>query len=143
MCKLKSTFNNTKLVPHKAHQPTSNNFVLKADTGASQHYIKYTDKKYLTNYSVIKTNQTIMLPNGTQIPSTVQGHLPLPQSLNQSTTLAKVLPALRNTSLLSIGQLCDDHCIAIFQKNKFDVIKNNKIVLTGPRNFQDGLWDTN
>ena len=79
MCKLNSTFNNTKLVPHIAHQPT-NDFILKADTGASQHYIKCTDQKYLQNCTVIKTNQQILLPNGTQIPSTVQGHLPL-QSL--------------------------------------------------------------
>jgi hypothetical protein len=43
--------------------------------------------------------------------------------------------------LLSIGQACDNGYIAIFDKHILSIIKDNKIVLEGKRNLQDGLWD--
>ena len=53
----------------------------------------------------------------------------------------QILPKLTNTSLLSIGQLCDDNCIALFRKHDLHVFKNNRLVLKGLRNYLDGLWD--
>ena len=50
-------------------------------------------------------------------------------------------PQLHNESLLSIGQLCDKGCVAIFDKTSLKILKNGKIVLTGNRNLHDGLWD--
>ena len=42
---------------------------------------------------------------------------------------------------MSIGQLCDDNCAAVFRKHDLHVFKNNKLVLKGLRNYCDGLWD--
>ena len=53
----------------------------------------------------------------------------------------QILPKLTNTSLLSIGQLCDDDCVALFRKRDLYVFKNNAFVLKGLRNTVDGLWD--
>ena len=52
-----------------------------------------------------------------------------------------VLNGLMNASLLSIGQLCDDNCIAVFSKYRLSVYKNGCLMLTGVCNWTDGLWD--
>jgi hypothetical protein len=43
--------------------------------------------------------------------------------------------------LISLGQLCDNNCIAIFTKQKMHVYKDKTCVLSGTRNHRDGLWD--
>ena len=52
-----------------------------------------------------------------------------------------MFPGLSNESLLSIGQLCDDNCVAIFTKNRVYVVKDNDLIMHGPRNRTDNLWD--
>ena len=61
--------------------------------------------------------------------------------LSKIATSANVIKGLTNTSLISIGQLCDDNCTAIFEKTNLRVYKNNILVVSGIRNFKDGLWD--
>ena len=48
---------------------------------------------------------------------------------------------MTNDSLLSIGHLCDKGCIAVFSKDNLRVLHNNKLILQGYRNTNDGLWD--
>ena len=48
---------------------------------------------------------------------------------------------LRSATLLSVGQLCDDKCTIVLDKQNATIYKNNKVVLSGVRNLQDGLWD--
>ena len=45
------------------------------------------------------------------------GHLPL--ALPPAATETPVFSVLKNESLISVGQLCDDVCQAIFNKNPF------------------------
>ena len=52
-----------------------------------------------------------------------------------------ILPNLENSSLLSLGQLCDDGCIVHLTKSHLHVFKYDKLLLTGFRNLRDGLWD--
>ena len=52
-----------------------------------------------------------------------------------------ILPELKSSSLISMGQLCDDDCLVVLSKKKLAAIKDNKIVLKGTRNKKDGLWD--
>ena len=54
-----------------------------------------------------------------------------------------IFPHLKNESLLSLGQLCDDNCIVIFTKEKIFVTKMGKCLFQGHRNKEDGLWDWN
>ena len=42
-------------------------------------------------------------------------------------------------SLVSLGQLCDDDCIAIFTKYHVDILKNNQTIIKGERT-DNGLW---
>ena len=76
------------------------------------------------------------------IKPTATGNLPLP--LPSSVTKATVYPALKSASLLSIGQLCDVGCSAVFTKEMLKVFNtSNDLILTGHRNPADSLWDVN
>ena len=54
---------------------------------------------------------------------------------------ATVLPDLKSSSLISLGQLCDDNCKVLLDKKKLQVFKENDVILEGIRNPKDGLWD--
>ena len=112
--------------------------IMKADSGASRTYLKGTHAQFLNNHQTLRHGPAATLPDGSQINATAQGNLPLHSSLNIE---ALVYPHLTNESLLSIGQLCNQGCIAIFEKEHLYIMKNGKLILKGMRNLKDGLWD--
>ena len=77
---------------------------------------------------VLIGNTTWLLPIESVLPSTKQAH---------------VLLSLTKTSLLSVGQLCNDNCAALFTKEDMLIIKNNQIISRGLRNKFGGLWNIN
>jgi hypothetical protein len=48
---------------------------------------------------------------------------------------------LKSGSLISIGQLCDDDCIALFTKYNVKIYKDGKVIIVGERNDTNGLWN--
>ena len=52
-----------------------------------------------------------------------------------------ILPNLKSSSLLSMGQICDNGCKVVLAQHDLAVVKNNHIILRGKRNKIDGLWD--
>jgi len=66
---------------------------------------------------------------------------PLHEDLSPEATSGAVLPKLKNVSLLSFGQLCDNGFKVELEEYDCTVSKNNKTVFKGIRNFNDGLWD--
>ena len=70
-----------------------------------------------------------------------KGHLPIAK-LPDHATESNTFKDLHSASLLSIGQLCDTGCSALFTKQNLKVFNDDKeLVLTGQRNYSDGLWD--
>ena len=67
--------------------------------------------------------------------------LTLSSVLSTRAKTVHILPNLTNASLLSIGQLCDDNCWGLFNKNHLLIFKQNQLILWGERNILDGLWD--
>ena len=51
-----------------------------------------------------------------------------------------ILPALKSTSLVSLGQLCDDGCKITLDENTLLATKNDIPVLRGYCNHGDSLW---
>lgn len=86
---------------------------------------------------------TVVLPNKETLQPIAKGLLRLHPELSDKAQTATVLDKLRSASLISIGQLCDDDCAALFSKNKLQIYKNGKIILEGTRNMNDRLWDIN
>ena len=114
--------------------------IAKGDSAASHHYWRPEDQHYLTEPSP-NTAIQVQLPNASKIGSTVQGQLPLHRKLSTTAKNAIVLPALKSSSLISLGQLCDDNCKIELHKRELKVCKNKQSMLKGNRNYQDGLWD--
>ena len=120
---------------------SASSFTLKADSGATNHYIKPIHERYLISVEHVHNGPLVRLPNNEQLPITKKGLLPLPTVPSQRAQQANILPLLTNSSLLSIGQLCDDDCWGVFNKKMLLMFKNYQLLLHGIRNKQDGLWD--
>ena len=90
----------------------------KRDSAATAHYFKCEDKIALQN---IKNTigPTVTLPNNTTITSTISGTAPLSTSLNDKGKQVHVFKNLKNASLISLGQLCDNDCEITLYKKRF------------------------
>jgi hypothetical protein len=71
--------------------------------------------------------------------STHQAHLPIP-ALPPAARLCHVFPQLTSGSLLSIGQLCDHGCQALFTATHLIITKDNTTILQGNRSNSFGQW---
>ena len=114
----------------------THNPILKADSGVTQTYLQLKHASFLQSKHQLQNGPYTTLPDNSKIQATIKGTLPLHPSLSLT---ALVYPNFNNEFLLSIGQLCDDGCIAIFEKSKLSILKNGKIILSGHRNLTDGL----
>jgi hypothetical protein len=95
----------------------------------------------LSNIRATPFGPSVMLSDSTNIQATHSGQLPLHHSLSSTAKRAHILDGITNSSLVSLGQLCDDDCIAVLDKKTLKVFKSNECVLQGARNRTDGLWD--
>ena len=129
--------------PHSMHHSTlfTPPIIIKPDSGASGTYVREQDATVLSSI-VPSTSHQVMLPDGNNIQSTKKGLLPIP-GLSDVAATAHVFKDLHSASLLSVGQLCDDDCLVLFDKEFMRVFKHNKEILRGHRNFRDRLWDVN
>ena len=84
---------------------------------------------------------TVKLPDNSVITADKKGELPLHHTLSIDAREANIIPKLSSSSLISLGQLCDDDCNIILHKKVLLAVKNDEIVLKGYRNYNDGLWD--
>ena len=111
------------------------------DTGATGHFLSinapYENKRpAISPLHVALADQSI-------ITSSHQVDLDLP-SLPASARIAHLFPALGDTSLLSIGQLCDAGCTAIFNAETVHVYQHHKLLFTGHRSAAtNNLWQVN
>ena len=102
----------------------SSSICLKADTGASKTYVRPTDKNILQERKNITNGPKVQIPNGASMKTIESGILPLHKILSDKAQTGNVIDGLNNASLLSIGQLCDDDCIAVFDKRNLRIFKN-------------------
>jgi hypothetical protein len=71
--------------------------------------------------------------------SSTAGQLPLSPLLSATAQTAFVLDGLKTGTLISLAQLCDDDCTALFTKYNVKIIKNDQVIITGQR-MHNGLW---
>ena len=116
------------------------NNIAKLDSGASQHYFKSQHSNFLKKISTANATP-ILLPNNTTVHAKLKGTLSLHPSLSEKASTALIVPNLKNESLLSVGQIYDNNCKVTFSKDNVQITKNKKVIVTGNRNRNDGLWD--
>ncbi len=84
---------------------------------------------------------SVTLPNNSTLKSNEEGNIPLSPLLSNNALKALIIPGLKCSLLISLGQIVNDYCSIILDRRKLVAIKNNDIVLRGVQNFNDGLWD--
>ena len=97
-------------------------------------------QKCLDRYKSIHGPEVI-IPIGDSIRATEQGKIPLSPLISTNVKEATILPRLKSSSLISLGQLADDGCTMVLDSQDLTAIKIQKNVLQGKRNFRAGLWD--
>ena len=107
------------------------------DSGATSHFV-------LPGTPVINVRKAvdplvIYMPDGKKIQSTHTCELDVP-NLPEAARQAHIVPGLAHTSLISIKILCDAGCRVVFEKAYCRVYYQNKIVWTGHREPNTGLW---
>ena len=109
------------------------------DSAATHHYL---EREALPHCKNIRAAQgpKVTIANGGTISPVSRASLPIANSLSQVAQHAFVFDDLKTGSLISVGQLCDDDCIAIFSRYDVKILKNNKIIIVGKRT-DNGLWD--
>ena len=117
---------------------TSNQYAI-LDSGATGTFVTVDDAHHLQHTTVISDGPTILSGSGTTMPATSQGQLPLSTQLSDAAQSAFVLDDLKTGTLISLSQLCDDDCIAIFSKYDVKILKHNNIIIQGKRE-PNGLW---
>ena len=121
--------------------PKQNSVILKADSGATKTYLRPQDQVAIINKQKTPNGPRVGIPNGMKMNTIAKGHLPLHHLLTNKACQANIIKGLNNASLLSIGQLCDDDCVAIFDKRFLNIYKGKHKIIRGVRNWNDGLWD--
>ena len=105
--------------------PVADDIVIaKGDSGATKHYWRLKDKDVLNNLKLFQ-GPNVTLPNNMSIRSTEKGNIPFSSKLSESAKDASILPGLESSSLVSLGQLCDDDCEILLNKKSLFVIKEN------------------
>ena len=123
------------------HSQITNYVIVKADSTASHHSSAHCDAKVLTNVFPDRNPTTAILSNTASIKSVKQGRLPFPY-LSKNATCTKIFKNL-NHSLISLGQLCNNGCSIIINKNILKLTKNNNTIMNGICSASsDNLWDT-
>ena len=109
----------------------------KANSGCTGHYLdSLTTILHTREPSENPIN--VKLLNSSTMAFTHQTQIPLKQ-LSSQAKHAEIFPNL-HSSLISIGQLCDDKCIVTFDKHKVVVSKNKDTIIEGYRDPTNGLW---
>ena len=127
------------------------NLTAVADTGASSHYVRDEDKMHVVETPPSSPGPLVTLPNAETAQATSEAFIPLSNQLSKQAQTGHILPALKSSSLLSMGQLCDDGCDVVFRKQSLHLLKDTKAmdcflktqhcILNGKRNLSNRLWD--
>ena len=125
-----------------------NFFEMKVDSGASANF--HEESHHLPQNATSKSDPfvSIIVPNGQITTSKSTTNLPLPlSSLPPSVKISHGFPSLASVSLLSVGQICDHKCTAIFancsikmyNNNDVKIQENNLPILAGTQNAPSQL----
>ena len=107
------------------------------DSGATAHFI--------IKGAAVKNEQTtsnplkIKLPDGTFIHSTHTCNLDIPW-LPHEITEAHIVPGLSHSSLVATRKFCDVGCKITFDMDECRIYYKGKLVLSGTRDHNSGLW---
>jgi hypothetical protein len=134
MASINSSFNKQKLSEPDVSSPP-NSFVAIANTGCTGHYISSTIP--FINQEPTRNSNSVQVPNGSTMQSTHTVQLNLP-NCSPHACQAHLFPGM-TASLISISQLCNDGCTAIFTDTSVNILKGSRVIMSGNRT-REKLW---
>lgn len=96
------------------------------------------------------TGTPVILPVADILLPSKQGILEISKKFSQKAQTATVLPHLKSASLISLGQISNDNCTIVMNKQKLITAKSDKMsisvdktdnILTGTRNKDNVLYN--
>ena len=138
-----------KLTTQFSEVPTQHTIIAKGDSAASKNYWREEDINCLANLQAY-SRPSVTLPDGDTIEPSHKININLSKKLSLQAKEATVLKKLTSSSLISLGQICDDDCTLLLNKKSLIAVKSNNIdtqynknniILQGQRNIYNGLWD--
>jgi hypothetical protein len=99
-------------------------------------------KPHCTNVSPTTDGPSVQVANGQNIETTKRATVPLAKELSDQAKVGHIFTGLTSGSLLSIGQLCEDDCVALFSKYDVKMHKDGQVMIVGERDPTNGLWTT-
>jgi hypothetical protein len=121
--------------------PAQANHVAIVDTGATGHYLDTAAETHCTKVTPTSNGPSVQVANGETIETTKHVIVPLAPELSTQAKTGHIFDSLQSGSLISIGQLCDDDCVALFSKYDVKIIKDGQVIILGKRNPNNGLWN--
>ena len=123
---------------HAVIPPTSPPLIV--DTGATSHYIIPAHQDKCTNVQQTQSGPLVAAASGDTMRATHKATLPLSPHINTRAQTGHILDSLQTGSLISIGKLWDDNCVAIFTKNNVFITKNGITLISGHRSQPHRLY---
>ena len=119
-----------------------------ADTGCTYHYLTIDALQHCTE-AIENDGVSISLPNGNTMTSALSAELPY-NTFSSTARQATLFPTITE-NLISVGQLCDDNCMAMFSPTKMkifkidqeitDVFNKKREFLLGLHNKHTRMWE--
>ena len=111
------------------------------DSAASDHFATPTCN--LKNEHQITNPNPILLSNGDFMVPTKSGEIPNLPKINSEFKTAQVCPENKNATLISLGKLCDDGCLALTDKDRMIIFKDREPILKASRCNKTGMYLVN
>jgi hypothetical protein len=124
------TLENTPVSPKTHHT----NHATTVDAGAAGHCLDATAKPCCTNIHQTNTGPSVQVANKKNVKTSKRAIVRLSTKLSTTAKIGRVFDDLKTRSLTSIGQLCDDDCIALFTKCNVKIYKNGQAIVVGTCN---------
>jgi hypothetical protein len=101
------------------------------DFDATGTFVASADVQHLCHPLPISNGPCVLSASGDVMSSALCGILPLSPHLSTTAQSAFVLDNLCTGMLVSLAQLCNDDCIAIFLRFGVQIMKHNTVLITG------------
>jgi hypothetical protein len=110
------------------------------DTGATGHYLDPAAGPHCINVRTTNSKSSVQVANGKTIKTSKRAIVPPAPKLLDHTKTGHIFDRLKSGSLISISQLCNNNCVALFTKYDVKLFKNGQVIIVGQRNTANGLW---
>ena len=111
------------------------------DMGATGHYLDTTAEQYCTNTQHTNARPSIRVANSKNIDTTKRVLVPLAKELLTKAKVRHIFDSLQSGSLITIGQLCNNDCVALFTKYDVKIYKDGLVIIVGEHNETNSLWN--